>query len=137
MAGRGNDRGGDVTTAAPVWLRPVAVGCGLVALLLVLLMIGGLMSPGRVLRLGVVAIRQRTLRALPAQTTTGERDRLERAFQCVLTAIAAGRLSEQEIAPLGAVSSAALRDGTLTVEEAAAITAGAEDVCRRGGGGER
>jgi hypothetical protein len=121
--------------AGPGWLRPTAVGCGLVTLLLVLFMVGGLMAPGKVLALGVVAIRERTLRALPADTPLAEKERLQQGFQCVLAAIAAGRVGRQEVAPLGAVSSAAMRDGRLTADEVKAIADAAQDVCRRAGEG--
>lgn len=126
----GHDRPGGARPAdAPGWLRWGALGCGGVALLLLLLLVGGAFSPRRLLAVGVTALQRRVVGSLPAELGADERQRIDGLFACVVAAVADGRLDEAGVAPLGRAVNEAFADRVLSVEEVGGLAAAAEVLC--------
>lgn len=133
----------DVTRAAtgrradaPGWLRWGALGCGAVALLLLAVLFGGALSTRRLLAFGVTTLQRRVAKGLPGGMSEGERRRIDGLFGCVVAAAADGRLEQGDVAPLGREVNAAFADKVLSVDEAEAIAAKAEELCVRARDGQ-
>jgi hypothetical protein len=120
----------------PGWLRWGALGCGAVALLLVAALLGGALAPRRLLGVGVTALQRRVANGLPAELGEADRRRIDGLFACVVAAVADGRLDEAGVAPLGRAVSTAFEDRVLTVAEAEALAAKAEELCVRARDGQ-
>lgn len=121
---------------APGWLRWGALGCGAVALLLLIALFGGALSTRRLLAFGVTTLQRRVAKGLPDGMSEDDRRRIDGLFGCVVTAAADGRLEQADVAPLGRVVSAAFDDRVLTVAEAEALAAKAEELCVRARDGQ-
>ncbi len=121
---------------APSWLRWGALGCGAVALLLVVALVGGALAPRRLLGVGVTALQRRVANGLPAGVGEADRRRIDKLFACVAAAVADGRLDDTGVAPLGRAVSAAFDDRVLTVPEVEALATKAEELCVRARDGQ-
>jgi hypothetical protein len=118
---------------APGWLRWGALGCGAVALLLLVALFGGALSIRRLRAVGVTTLQRRVAKGLPGEMNEDERKRIDGLFGCVAAAAADGRLDDADVAPLGRAVSAAFADRVLTAVEAEALAAKAEELCVRAG----
>ena len=132
LEGAGRERRAE----APGWLRWGALGCGAVALLLLVLLLGGAFSARRLLAVGVTALQRRVVGNLPGELSADERQRIDGLFGCVATAVADGRLDEVAIAPLGRAVNSAFADRVLSVEEAGTLATAAEELCAGGRAGQ-
>jgi len=129
--GAGGSRGD-----AASWLRWGALGCGAVALLLLVALFGGALSTRRLLAFGVTTLQRRVAKSLPNGMSEDDRRRIEGLFGCVAAAAVDGRLSDAEVAPLGHAVNAAFADRVLTTVEAEALAAKAEELCVRARDGQ-
>ena len=127
VEGSGRD---EVFTRGRRWL---AVGCGLGLLALVLVLVGGVATAPRLLAQGLALNRQRVIRALSPSVAPPVRERIGRAFDCVLAAVGRDALGENQLASLGQATRSVLADGAVTAEEATALAATLEGLCREAG----
>ena len=125
--------GGGRRADAPGWLRWGALGCGAVALLLLVALFGGALSTGRLRAFGVVTLQRRVTKGLPAELGETERRRIDGLFGCVAAAAADRRLDDADVAPLGHAVNAAFADNVLTPVEAEALATAAGELCVRAG----
>lgn len=115
----------------PAWLRPAAMGCAAITVVLLAVLLWTLMSPTKLLVGGVAALGRRVEKALPASAPPESRERLSHAFRCLTAAAADRRLDRDGVAPVGAVCRAALQDGSVTEAELASILDAAQAACVR------
>ncbi len=118
-------------TGVPAWLRPAAMGCAAVTVVLLAVLLWTLMSPTKLLVGGVAALGRRVEKALPASSPAESREKLSSMFRCLTAAAADRRLDRDGVAPVGAVCRTALQDGTVSEVELAAILEAAEAACVR------
>jgi hypothetical protein len=102
---------------------------------LLALVLGGAYVPRKNAARDLRAKRERIVALLAAAPI--ERGRVEDALDCVVRGVFRDRLSVMDVAPLRQACAAALADGTITLEEAAAIAHAASVLCQRAGGSER
>jgi hypothetical protein len=74
---------------------------------------------------------------LPAATAEGDTAKLQDALDCTARAVWTDSLPKQEALPLAEMCLAAIRDGEVSPDEVAAISAQASALCLRGGGSPR
>jgi hypothetical protein len=117
------------------WRWVAAAACGLVALLLVEVVLGGAYVPRKNAARDLRAKRQRIV-ALLAAPTPGERGKVEDNLDCVVRAVFRARLPVADVASLRQACTEALADGVITPEEAAGIGTAASELCGRAGGPE-
>jgi hypothetical protein len=74
---------------------------------------------------------------LPAATAERDRARFQDALDCTVRAVWTDSLPKEEALPIAEACLAAIRDGQVSNDEVAALTAQADALCRRGGGAPR
>ncbi len=121
----------------PGWLRWAAIGCAPVLALLLLALIGGAASRQKLLGFGLVRLEDRVTRSLADPSDSTARERLRLVFDCVIRAVANGRLSDEEVGVLGRACSTALAHGKVSATDQAEIARVAAELCARANGAVR
>ncbi len=115
--------------------RLVVIGGVVAVLALLLVLLGGGLSTDEFLTAGFMSLRDGVMRALPEGTPPADRNRLHRAFACVIAGAGSHAVSEARLGAFAKACRLALADGRVDLDEVRALAEAGEELCRRSAGG--